>query len=58
MRPQFIALIALLAAGAAQADVVIQNVNAAVSFGESTAGGFTISFTKDWRINKCRKSLE
>ena len=45
MRPQFIALIALLAAGAAQADVVIQNMNPSQSFGESTAGGFTISFT-------------
>ena len=45
MRPQFITLIALLVAGVAQADVVIENVNAAVSFGDSTAGGFTISFT-------------
>ena len=45
MRPQFITLIAFLAAGAAQADVVIQNVNASVGSGESTAGGFTISFT-------------
>ncbi len=45
MRAKFIALIAFLVAGVAQADVVIQNVQPSVGSGESAAGGFIISFT-------------